>query len=265
MKDNNKLDNFLKNRLQNRAKGSESNPHQPQEIEISKLSDNPYQPRLKYNQKKLQQLAETIKENGLLQPISITKKDNGYIIIAGHRRKRAFEILNKKMIPVQIFEKITDKELKILATIENISRVNLSLLEEAKAYADIISSGTKIKELSQKIGKSQSDISRKRQILNLSDKILKDLRDNHSTKDILALTLLRKVSNEKKQIALYYEFLKNDRAWLKNKIDSLSNKKSPTPKCLTISKESISINSSELDEKKRDKILTFLKKELVGY
>ena len=195
-----KVDNFLKDRLQNRAKGSEEKKEKPKELKLSELVDNPYQPRLEYSQKELQELANTIKENGLLQPISVVKKENRYIIIAGHRRKRAFEILKKEKIPANLSEDIRDSDLRILATIENLTRVDLSLLEEAKAYSDIIASGVKIKELAKKLGKSESDISRKRKLLKLSEVILQDIRDNRSTNDVIALTLLRKFEDEKKQI-----------------------------------------------------------------
>ena len=181
MADKSKVDAFLKNRLQNRAKGSENNKSKPMELRLLELVDNPYQPRLEYNPKELEELAQTIKENGLLQPISVTKINNQYTIIAGHRRKRAFELLGKEKIPIILSQNVNGNDLRILATIENLTRVDLSLLEEAKAYSDIIASGIKIKDLAQKIGKSESDISRKRKLLKLSKEILKDIRDNAST------------------------------------------------------------------------------------
>lgn len=262
-----KVDNFLKNRLQNRAKGSENKENKPKEIKLSELVDNPYQPRLDYNEKELQELANTIKENGLLQPISVVKTDKKYTIIAGHRRKRAFELLKKDKIPVTVSEYISDNNLRILATIENLTRVDLSLLEEAKAYSDIIASGVKIKELAKKLGKSESDISRKRKLLNLSEIILKDIRENNSTTDVIALTLLRKFENETEQIDIYYEFLKHDRVWLQNEIKKLKTKKikKSYPKCLIISDSSITIDSSKIDEKTMNKILSYLKKELSEY
>ena len=262
-----KVDDFLKDRLQNRAKGSESKDNNPKEIKLSELVDNPYQPRLDYNEKELQELANTIKENGLLQPISVVKKDKKYTIIAGHRRKRAFELLKKEKIPVTVSENISDNDLRILATIENLIRVDLSLLEEAKAYSDIIASGVKIKELAKKLGKSESDISRKRKLLNLSESILKDIRENNSTTDVIALTLLRKFENEKKQINVYYEFLKHDRVWLQNEVKKLNAKniKIPSPNCLVVADKMITIDSSKMDEKTIKKILNYLNKELSEY
>jgi len=262
-----KVDNFLKDRLQNRAKGSENRDNKPKEIKLSDLVDNPYQPRLDYNEKELQELANTIKENGLLQPITVVKKDKKYTIIAGHRRKRAFELLKKEKIPAIVSEHISDNDLRILATIENLTRVDLSLLEEAKAYSDIIASGVKIKELAKKLGKSESDISRKRKLLNLSETILKDIRENNSTTDVIALTMLRKFKKEKKQIEVYYQFLKHDRAWLQNEVEKLKTKKikSPSPKCLVVSDNRITIDSSKMDKKTIKKILSYLKKELSKY
>ena len=259
-----KVDNFLKNRLQKRAKGSENKKEQSTEIKLSLLEDNPYQPRLEYNQKELQELANTIKENGLLQPISVLKRDNRFIIIAGHRRKRAFELLERKKIPVTLSEKMDDSNLQILATIENLTRVDLSLLEEAKAYSDILASGLKLKELAKKLGKSESDISRKRKILKLSEEILKDIRENNSTNDVMALTLLRKFENEKKQVEIYFEFLQNDRAWLQQKVKKITEKKVelPHPTSLKIFDNEIVIDSKNIDKKTLDKILNCLKKEL---
>jgi len=259
-----KVDNFLKNRLQKRAKGSENKKEQSTEIKLSLLEDNPYQPRLEYNQKELQELADTIKENGLLQPISVLKRENRYIIIAGHRRKRAFELLERKKIPVILSEKMDDTNLQILATIENLTRVDLSLLEEAKAYSDILASGMKLKELAKKLGKSESDISRKRKILKLSEEILKDIRENNSTNDVIALTLLRKFEDEKKQVKIYFDFLKNDRAWLQQEVKKITEKKVelPHPTSLKISDNEIVIDSKNIDKKTLDKILNYLKKEL---
>ena len=190
-----------------------------------------------------------------------------YIIIAGHRRKRAFELLEKENIPAIISKNIDDSDLRILATMENLTRVDLSLLEEAKAYSDIIASGVKIKELAKKLGKSESDISRKRKLLKLSETILQDIRENSSTNDVIALTLLRKFENEEKQIEIYYEFLKHDRVWLQNEVKKLEiqNKKIDSPKYLTITNDKITIDSSKIDKKTMDKILNYLKKELSKY
>jgi ParB family chromosome partitioning protein len=268
MEDKSKVNNFLKNRLQNRVKGKESKTDKPKEVKLSNLIDNPYQPRLKYSEKELQELANTIKENGLLQPISVMETDNHqYIIIAGHRRKRAFELLEKENIPAIISKNIDDSDLRILATMENLTRVDLSLLEEAKAYSDIIASGVKIKELAKKLGKSESDISRKRKLLKLSETILQDIRENSSTNDVIALTLLRKFENEEKQIEIYYEFLKHDRVWLQNEVKKLEirNKKINSPKYLTITNDKITIDSSKIDKKTMNKILNYLKKELSKY
>ena len=262
-----KVDNFLKDRLQNRANGSENKDNKPKEIKLSLLVDNPYQPRLDYNEKELQELANTIKENGLLQPISVVKKDKKYIIIAGHRRKRAFELLKKEKIPVTVSEDISDDDLRILATIENLTRVDLSLIEEAKAYSDILATGVKIKELAKKLGKSESDISRKRKLLNLSETILKDIRENNSTTDVIALTLLRKFKNKKQQQEIYSEFLKHDRAWLQNKVKQLKTKNinTPSPKCLVVLDNKITIDSRKMDEKLIKRIVNYLKKELSEY
>jgi len=263
-KEKSKVNDFLKNRLQNRAKGSENRETLPSEILLSELSDNPYQPRLDYNDKELQELASTIKENGLLQPISVVKKDDKYIIIAGHRRKRAFELLKREKIPVTISENTTDSDLRILATIENLTRVDLTLLEEAKAYSDIIASGVKLKELAKKLGKAESDISRKRKLLKLSEKILEDIRENNSTNDVLALTLLRKFEDEDRQLEAYFEFLKHDRAWLQKEVKNLNSKNSdlPQPKIVEITEDKIIIDSSSLDKKTIDKLIKYLKKEL---
>ena len=259
-----KVDNFLKNRLQNRAKGSENKKEQFTKIKLSLLEDNPYQPRLEYNQKELQELADTIQESGLLQPISVLKRDGRYIIIAGHRRKMAFELLKKEEIPATISEKISDIDLQILATIENLTRVDLSLLEEAKAYSDILSSGLKLKDLAKKLGKSESDISRKRKLLKLSEVILTDIRESSSTNDVIALTLLRRVEDEKRQVKLYFDFLENGRAWLQSEVKRLSIPKSelPYPASLKISENEIVIDSRAIDKKTVNKILNYLKKEL---
>ena len=92
------------------------------EILISKISPNPNQPRKIFEDKALQQLAQSIKEKGLITPITVKKEGNKYIIIAGERRFRAHQLLKKKKIPAYIIESDSSRDLMYMALIENIQR-----------------------------------------------------------------------------------------------------------------------------------------------
>ena len=106
-------------------------------IDINKIQANENQPRTVFNEEKIEELAASIKENGLIQPIVVRKVNGIYQIIAGERRYRACCSLNMKQVPC-IIEDYDDKQTQTLAIIENIQREDLSPLEEAKAYQALI-------------------------------------------------------------------------------------------------------------------------------
>lgn len=140
-------------------------------IPIEKIVPNPYQPRLEFNQDSLMDLAQSIRENGLIQPITLKENNGKYEIIAGERRYRACMMIGLTEVAANIMD-VSEASMAELALVENIQRENLSAIEEAKAYLQIIKvSGCTQSELALKVGKSQSSIANKIRLLNLSENV----------------------------------------------------------------------------------------------
>ena len=128
------------------------------EIDLSELRANPYQPRKNFDEEALNELASSIKEHGVFQPIIIKKSIKGYEIIAGERRFRASKLAGMQTIPA-IVKDFSDEEMMQIALLENLQRENLTSIEEAKAYKSIIESMNITQdELAKKVGKSRSHV-----------------------------------------------------------------------------------------------------------
>lgn len=128
------------------------------DINLSDLRANPYQPRKNFNDEALNDLAESIKEHGVFQPIIVKKSIKGYEIIAGERRVRASRMAGLEKIPA-IIRNLNDEQMMEIALLENLQRENLSAIEEAIAYKSMIEKlSLTQEELSKKVGKSRSHI-----------------------------------------------------------------------------------------------------------
>ena len=151
-------------------------------IPIEFIKPNPYQPRKNFNKKSLEELSQSIKTYGLIQPVSVRQLGEGsYELVAGERRLRASEIAELEEIPAIIVE-YRDQDSAMIALIENLQREDLSFLEEAEGYYNLVRDhGFTQQELAEKMGKSQSTIANKLRILKLSDDIKKSLVDNELT------------------------------------------------------------------------------------
>lgn len=126
------------------------------EINLDEIRSNPYQPRKVFNDNSLSELAESIKEHGIVQPIIVKKSIKGYELIAGERRTKASRLAGLKTIPA-IIRDFNDQQMMEIALIENVQRENLNPIDEAKAYKAIIEkAGYTQEELSRKFGKSRS-------------------------------------------------------------------------------------------------------------
>jgi ParB family chromosome partitioning protein len=167
-KENNKLGMGLGALLNNNNKNKSST----NKIDISKIYPNKKQPRKNFEEKEIAELSESIKNQGLIQPIVVRETSGGmYEIIAGERRWRACQLAGLHSVSCVVMS-IDDKNVYELALIENIQRENLNVVEEAKAYKNLIElNGLKNEELSKKIGKSSSHISNLIRILDLDDEI----------------------------------------------------------------------------------------------
>ena len=145
------------------------------DIKLSELRSNPYQPRQKFDQEKLVELANSIKEYGVLEPIIVTKSIKGYEIVAGERRKKASELAGLEIIPA-IIKDFTDSEMMQIALLENIQRENLTAIEEAEAYSNLLKVlNVTQEELANKIGKSRTYITNMVGLLNLPESVKNDI------------------------------------------------------------------------------------------
>lgn len=137
------------------------------EIPVSEIRPNPYQPRKTFNEEALNELAESIKNYGVFQPIIVKKSLRGYDLIAGERRLRASKIAGLTKIPA-IVKEFTDDEMREISLLENIQRENLTAIELAWAYKGIIDNlDIRQEDLAQKIGKSRSHVTNTLGLLNL--------------------------------------------------------------------------------------------------
>ena len=148
------------------------------EISLSELRPNPYQPRKKFDEEALNELAESIKEHGVFQPIIVKESIKGYEIVAGERRYRASKMLGLEKIPA-IIKDFTDDEMMQISLLENLQRENLTSIEEAKAYKAIIdASNLTQEELAKKVGKSRSYITNILGLLTLPTSIQNLILEN---------------------------------------------------------------------------------------
>lgn len=158
---------------------AEASADQIREINVNAISANPYQPRKTFDKEALRELSESIKRHGLLQPIVVIEKDDGYLLVAGERRLRAHKLAGLDTIKAVIADvEIDDAKLRELALIENIQREDLNAMELAHSYDELI----KVyeithDELSEVVNKSRSQITNTLRLLSLSSYVQKRLID----------------------------------------------------------------------------------------
>ena len=170
------------------------------ELNISDVLPNRFQPRIKFDENSINELALSIKKYGVIQPIVVRKIGEKYEIIAGERRYKASVLAGKQTIPAIISE-MTDKDSVEIALIENVQREDLTPIEKAISYKKILDMGYISQEdLAQKVGKSQSSIANTLRLLNLSDDVQEALLENKIS-ERHARSLL-KIKDEKKQVEM---------------------------------------------------------------
>lgn len=207
-------------------------------VQISELRSNPYQPRKNFDEKALEELSSSIKEHGVFQPIIIKKSIKGYEIIAGERRVKASQMAGLKEIPA-IIRDFSDNEMMEIALLENLQRENLSAIEEATAYKNLLTSLELTQEqLSERIGKSRSHITNMIGLLTLPEatqnlinqkeismghaRVLSKLKDANQINE-----LTDKIVTEGISVRQLEELTSsNENYERKNKIQRLSNTKS---------------------------------------
>lgn len=151
------------------------------EIPIENIVPNPYQPRKVFSQSALEELSNSIKVYGILQPITVRVKDDKYELIAGERRFRAAKLAQLKSVPA-IINNMSDESSAVLALLENLQREDLNFIEEAMGYENLIKEHEFTQQqLAEKLGKNQSTIANKLRILRLPNEIKIKVVENDLT------------------------------------------------------------------------------------
>lgn len=197
------------------------------EIPISEIRPNPYQPRKQFDQDALDDLAASIKEHGVFQPIILKKSSiKGYEIVAGERRCKASKIAGKKTIPA-IVKEFSDEDMMQIAVLENLQREDLTPLEEAAAYEQMIDR-LKIthEELAKRVGKSRSYVTNMLGLLNLPEEV-KDLVNDKKLSMTHARTL-SKMKDEEKMIELAKKIINNNLNV--RSVEKMTSKKTSKPR-----------------------------------
>lgn len=142
------------------------------EVNVASIHPNPYQPRATFDEESIAELAQSIQQVGLLQPLLVRKVDDGYELVAGERRLRAVTSLGMEKVACIVQQDIEDESSAMMALIENLQREDLHYIEEAQCYQKLLETyGLTQEELANRLGKSQSSIANKLRLLKLSDEV----------------------------------------------------------------------------------------------
>ena len=204
-------------------------------VSVDQLSPGHYQPRKRFDEVSLKELADSIIEQGLMQPVIVRKSDNNFEIIAGERRWRAAKLAKLDTIPV-IVRDINDRTASIIALIENMQRVDLSSIEEAEGIKKMIDEfGMTHEEASDAVGKSRSAVSNLLRLLQLTDFVKDKLNLGHidmgHARALISLSadqqnmVCQKIINEKLSVRKVEELLQSGIAKQNNKKISKDNNK----------------------------------------
>ena len=236
-------------------------------IKIELLDDNPFQPRLSLNQDTLYELAMSIKENTLIQPIGVKKNGNRYTIAYGHRRVAAHKLLGLKSIKANIDESVSNKQLRTIALIENIQRDSMHPIELALSLSQSLHNKEykNQTELGNALGKDTAWTTKMIKMLTMPQVVLDDLMENKSISDTTMLDIIRRAGEPEVVSSVYNWCVENNasRQMLKEKIESLRNEAQNTPKSYTLkttkTKHSINIDRKKLSEEDDKKVGSLIK------
>ena len=166
--------------MQSHGYGEQNEIHQDEngntvrieKINLDLIDPNPYQPRKEFSEEELRELADTIREQGLIQPITVRKFNGRYQIVSGERRTRAARLAGLSTIDAYIHDLLSDKQMAEWSLIENIQRVDLNAIEVAKSYEQLINQyGYTHDDLSKSVGKSRSAITNSLRLLKLPEQV----------------------------------------------------------------------------------------------
>jgi len=181
--------------------------HGVDKISIRSIKPNPHQPRQKFDETSLEELTASIKEKGILTPITVQKVGNQFILIAGERRLRASKKAGLKKIPVYIIDVADDAEMIEMALIENIQRENLNPIEEAEAYI-YLNNRFKLSQekIAKSVGKKRATISNSLRLLTLPREIKESIRNGRLSAGHGRAILMMKIHNS--MIGLWKKIIK---------------------------------------------------------
>ena len=179
------LDALITNNVGTRSASEEKEQEEKEKadfmVKITKVEPNREQPRKKFDEDALLELAESLKQYGILQPLLVQKRDDYYEIIAGERRWRAAKLAGLKEVPV-IVKDLSDQEIMEISLIENIQREDLNPIEEAHAYKRLLTEfNLKQDEVAERVSKSRSAITNSMRLLKLCDKVQQMIIDEKLT------------------------------------------------------------------------------------
>ena len=191
------------------------------EIEVTKIRPNPFQPRMEFDTEHLEELKQSVSENGIIQPITVRKADDGFELIAGERRLRVVQELGFARIPAYVMEVDSEDQMLELSLVENIQRENLNPIELAKAYHRLQKEyGLTQEAVAQKVGKDRATVANCIRLLKLPESIQESLRrDEISMGHARALMGL---PTRGKQIHLWKKIVKN--GWSVRKVEETVRK-----------------------------------------
>lgn len=170
-----KVENLTNSKQRRMSSAAQQAEEQVFLVALDKLEPGPYQPRLTFDDQQLQEMATSIRRDGVLQPVILTRKDDRYSIVAGERRVRAARLAGLKSVPA-IIKDLSAADMLRVALIENVQRSDLNAIEEATAYQVLINDfGLTQEQCANQIGKDRSSISNALRLLNLPLEIKTDL------------------------------------------------------------------------------------------
>jgi len=238
------------------------------DVVISDIAHNPFQPRRSINQDSIMELASSIKQEGLLQPVGLIKTKEGYVLRYGHRRLEAFKMLKKETISAIVVEDDNKGNSSLLATalIENLQRDDMEIMDIALSFRSALDSQLfeSQSELARSIGKERVFVSRVLKFLDLPDVIIEDLINNSSIRDTIALDAIRRIDNDENAIEIYFWYIESTatRADLLRKINALcTGENNPLDAFeITESTTGYTLDIPKLDSKNMKKLESYISK-----
>lgn len=193
---------FLSSNAQKQDPSDEANKTVVLDVAIGTISENTLQPRLYFNEEKLTELADSIREHGILQPLTVITRGDGYELIAGERRLRASKKAGLTTVPVIVRDDVRDQEKLELAIIENVQRHDLNVIEEGKSYKKLADDfDLSQEEIAKKTGKSRSAVANRMRLTKLPIEVQRGLIDGKISEGHAKVIL--SLDSPEKQRALY--------------------------------------------------------------